>query len=212
MPDHKKVQLIMDLRRAGIVDPALLDILETVPREDFLHGPFREQAYENMALPIECGQTISQPFIVGLMTQALEPEARSRVLEIGTGSGYQTVVLARLVRWVYTMERYRTLQRQAHDRFKAMGLHNIVTRVADGSKGWPDQAPFDRIMVTAGAAQIPEALYDQLKPDGIMVIPVGRESETQKLLKVIRRAAGPELIELAEVRFVPLVEGQGILP
>src|SRR5204862_859917 len=146
------------------------------PRDLFTEDLFKERSFEDQALPIACGQTISQPFIVGLMTQALTLEPRSRVLEIGTGSGYQTAILSRLARLVYSVERYRTLMREAEHRFLHLGLTNIITRFGDGGEGWPEQAPFDRIIVTAAAPHEPKRLLGQLKPNGVLVAPVGRGS------------------------------------
>jgi protein-L-isoaspartate(D-aspartate) O-methyltransferase len=168
---------------------------------------FKERAFEDSALPIACGQTISQPFIVGLMTQALTLEPRARVLEIGTGSGYQTTVLAKLSRLVYTVERYRTLLREAEARFKTLGLLNVITKFGDGGDGWPEQAPFDRILVTAAAPEEPSRLLEQLKPNGVLVAPVGK-GPVQKLCRYAGDGVGGFATEiLCEVRFVPLLEG-----
>ncbi|HZC16584.1 MAG TPA: protein-L-isoaspartate(D-aspartate) O-methyltransferase, partial [Caulobacteraceae bacterium] len=165
------------------------------------------RAWEDSALPIACGQTISQPFIVGLMTQALTIEPRARVLEIGTGSGYQTAVLSRLARLVYTVERYRTLMGEAEARFKALQLGNIITRFADGGEGWPEQAPFDRILVTAAAPAEPKTLLAQLKPSGILVAPIGR-GPIQTLKRYVGDGQGGFKEEvLCDVRFVPLLDG-----
>ena len=173
-PETRRARLILSLRSQGVSDPGVLAALEQTPRELFTPDLFMERAWEDSALPIACGQTISQPFIVGLMTQALTLEPRCRVLEIGTGSGYQTAVLSRLSRLVYTVERYRTLLGEAEQRFKALGLGNVITRFGDGAEGWPEQAPFDRILVTAAAPGEPKALLAQLKPSGVLVAPVGR--------------------------------------
>src|SRR3569623_1779048 len=162
--DTALAKLILALRSQGISEPSVLSAIETTPREAFTPDLFKERAFEDSALPIACGQTISQPFIVGLMTQALKVDKRDRVLEIGTGSGYQTTILSKLSRLVYTVERYRTLMREAEARFKALGLTNVITRFGDGGEGWPEQAPFDRIMVTAAASDEPRALLAQLKP------------------------------------------------
>jgi protein-L-isoaspartate(D-aspartate) O-methyltransferase len=203
---QRMIRLLMVLRRQGITDARVLSAIERVPRELFVPAAFADQAYEDMALPIECGQTISQPFVVAYMTQALEVGERMRVLEIGTGSGYQAAVLAHLCRRVYTIERYRTLMREAEERFAKLGLTNITTRVGDGARGWPEQAPFDRIILTAAAETLPQALIEQLKPDGIMVLPLGGPQE-QSLVRVQATAAGIREEELLPVRFVPLVEG-----
>ena len=159
-PDTQMARLILSLRSQGVTDPKVLNVIETTPRPVFTQELFRERAFEDSALPIACGQTISQPFVVGLMTQALKIEKRSRVLEIGTGSGYQTTILSKLARLVYSVERYRTLLSAAEARFRELGLTNVVTRFGDGGQGWPEQAPFDRIMVTAAAP----ALFTQSAP------------------------------------------------
>jgi protein-L-isoaspartate(D-aspartate) O-methyltransferase len=181
--------------------------LEKTPRELFVPNLFQERTWEDSALPIACGQTISQPFIVGLMTQALRIESRSRVLEIGTGSGYQTAVLSRLARYVYTVERYRTLMSESEQRFRQLDLLNVITRFGDGAEGWPEQAPFDRILVTAAAPDEPKALLQQLKPRGTLVAPIGRGA-VQTLKRYTGDGQGGFSIEtLCEVRFVPLLEG-----
>lgn len=206
-----KAQLIMELRRDGVTDQRVLEALERVPREVFVEDVYQSQSYANRALPIGCGQTISQPLVVGQMTQALQVDKRMKVLEIGTGSGYQAAILAKLCRRLYTIERHRPLLRVAEARFQRLGLHNIHTIIGDGTKGWPDQAPFDRIMVTAAASrEIPQALFDQLKPGGIMILPVGHDPGTdQELLRVIKDPETGEghVDHLFPVRFVPLVEG-----
>jgi protein-L-isoaspartate(D-aspartate) O-methyltransferase len=185
----------------------VLAALEKTPREMFTPDLFKERSWEDSALPIACGQTISQPFIVGLMTQALTLDRRTRVLEIGTGSGYQTAVLSRLSRLVYTVERYRTLMREAEDRFRRLQLTNVITRFGDGGDGWPEQAPFDRIMVTAAAPEEPTVLLAQLKPDGVLVAPVGK-GPVQQLIRYAGDGAGGFLKEtLCDVRFVPLLDG-----
>jgi protein-L-isoaspartate(D-aspartate) O-methyltransferase len=206
-PRHRIGRLILALRSQGVIDPKVLDAIEATPRELFVPELFQDRSWEDSALPIACGQTISQPFIVGLMTQALEVEPRHRVLEIGTGSGYQTAVLARLSRYVYTVERYRTLLAEAEGRLKELDLLNVITRFGDGGEGWPEQAPFDRIMVTAAAPSEPRRLISQLKPTGILVAPVGRGA-VQSLVRYVGDGAGSFRREsLGEVRFVPLVEG-----
>jgi protein-L-isoaspartate(D-aspartate) O-methyltransferase len=203
----RKLRLIMELRRAGIGDARVLGAIEKTPREMFVPESFQDQAYENVALPIGHAQTISQPYVVALMTELLELTERVKLLEIGTGSGYQTAVLARLCRRVFTIERHRELARAGERRFVELRLSNIVTRFGDGANGWPEQAPFDRIIVTAAAPDIPAALTDQLAPDGVMVLPVGAEYHDQQLVLV--RRSGSELASeaLGRVRFVPLVAG-----
>ena len=205
--DVQLARLVLSLRAQGVSDPAVLAALESTPRELFTPDLFKERAFEDSALPIACGQTISQPFIVGLMSQALQVEPRSRVLEIGTGSGYQTTILSKISRLVYTVERYRTLLGEAEARFKQLGLTNIVTRFGDGGRGWPEQAPFDRILVTAAAPDEPKALLSQLKPSGILLAPVGR-GPVQKLIRYLGDGAGGFRAEhMTDVRFVPLLDG-----
>ena len=197
----------MELRQSGITDTDVLSALERIPREQFVLSNFSDQAYENTALPIEQGQTISQPYVVAFMTLALELGPRMRVLEIGTGSGYQAAVLSKLCRRVYTIERYRSLLRQAEMRFRGLELHNIVTKLGDGYLGWPEQAPFERIIVTAAAAAVPEALKEQLAVGGIMVIPIGDSGTNQVVVRIRHSEEGFTSEELLPVRFVPLVEG-----
>jgi protein-L-isoaspartate(D-aspartate) O-methyltransferase len=204
---NRKVRLIMDLRRGGIGDARVLGAIEKTPRELFVPDQFLDQAYENVALPIGNGQTISQPYVVALMTEALELGERDKVLEIGTGSGYQTAVLSRLARRVFTIERHRDLLREAERRFDELHLSNIISRLADGLRGWPEQAPFDRIIVTAAAPEIPAALTDQLGPGGILIMPVGPEYRDQQLLRIRREDAEFTSEDLGWVRFVPLVAG-----
>jgi len=200
-------RLVLSLRSQGVTDPQVLSAIERTPRELFAPDLFKHRAFEDSALPIACGQTISQPFVVGLMTQALTLEPRARVLEIGTGSGYQTAVLSRLARLVYTIERYRTLKRDAEARFETLGLTNVITRFGDGGLGWAEQAPFDRILVTAAAHEEPKALLEQLKPSGVLVAPVGK-GPVQKLCRYAGDGAGGFTMDvLCEVRFVPLLEG-----
>ncbi|MDE0726502.1 MAG: protein-L-isoaspartate(D-aspartate) O-methyltransferase [Alphaproteobacteria bacterium] len=201
-----KIRLIMDLRRQGITDKGVLSAVERVPRELFVPDAMRSEAYENMPLPISQGQTISQPFVVAYMTQALCLGGRDRVLEIGTGSGYQAAVLAQLCRRVCTIERYRTLLAQAEGRFEDLKLHNITTRLGDGGKGWPELAPFARIIVTAAAPEMPQTLADQLDDGGIMIVPVGPSGD-QTLIRVTRQDDGFKEERLLDVRFVPLVDG-----
>ena len=206
-PETRHARLILALRSQGVTDPKVLGAIEKTPREMFTPDLFKERAWEDSALPIACGQTISQPFIVGLMTQALTIEPRSRVLEIGTGSGYQTAILARLARLVYSVERYRTLLKEAEGRFKALGLTNVITRFGDGGEGWPEQAPFDRILVTAAAPDEPKKLLAQLKPNGVLVAPIGK-GPVQSLRRYSGDGKGGFSVEaLCDVRFVPLLDG-----
>jgi protein-L-isoaspartate(D-aspartate) O-methyltransferase len=202
-----RARLALALRKAGVTEPQVLDAIERTPRDLFVGRTFQPRAFEDTALPIECGQTISQPYVVGAMTAALEVGKRDKVLEVGTGSGYQTAILARLARWVYTVERYRTLSRQAQARFGELGLTNIVAKVADGAQGWPEQAPFDRILITAATPGEPSALLDQLKPGGVCVAPVGA-GQVQDLVRYRKDEAGLLAREvLMQVRFVPLLPG-----
>jgi protein-L-isoaspartate(D-aspartate) O-methyltransferase len=202
-----KLRLIMELRRAGIADDRVLGAIERVPREKFVPATFIDRAYENVALPIGSGQTISQPYVVARMTEALEIGDRHKVFEIGTGSGYQTAVLARLCRRVFSIERHRPLLREAEARLAALRLHNVTLRYGDGTKGWPEQAPFERIIVTAAAAELPAQLTDSLAVGGILVAPIGKERGVQRLLRIRRGGSGLTTEELGIVRFVPLVAG-----
>jgi protein-L-isoaspartate(D-aspartate) O-methyltransferase len=203
----KVLRLLMELRGLGITDQRVLGAIERVPREAFVPAAFRDQAWENVALPIGQAQTISQPLVVALMTQALEVGERHKVLEIGTGSGYQAAVLSRLCRRIFTMERHRPLLKEAEKRFATLKLHNVTTRFGDGSRGWPEQAPFDRIMITAAAPEVPQVLLDSLAEGGILVAPVGEERRGQQLLRIRRRDGTPVTENLGPVRFVPLVAG-----
>lgn len=205
--DQQKIELIMSLRSNGIRDTRVLEAIETVPREQFVPEAFQDLAYADQALPIECGQTLSQPFIVAFMTDRLKVGDRMKVLEIGTGSGYQTAILAQLCRRVYTMERYRTLMKSAEERFKALRLANVTTLLGDGNKGWPQQAPFDRIIVTAAASKLPRKLLEQLAVGGIMIVPVEVSPGKQEILRITRTEDGFDRESLLPVRFVPLVEG-----
>jgi len=205
--ETRLARLVLGLRSQGVTDPLVLGAIEKTPRDLFVPDLFQDRSWEDSALPIACGQTISQPFIVGLMTQALGIEPRSRVLEIGTGSGYQTAVLSRLARFVYTVERYRTLMAEAEARLRRLDITNVFTRFGDGGEGWPEQAPFDRILVTAAAPAEPKALLAQLKPHGVLVAPVGR-GPVQQLQRYAADGKGGFTTEtLCSVRFVPLLDG-----
>lgn len=206
---ERKMRFLYTLRSRGVTDPRVLAAMEKIDRGAFVTGVFAERAYDDTPLPIACGQTISQPSIVGLMTQALELGPRDKVLEVGTGSGYQAAILSQLVRRVYTVDRHRRLVRSAEAVFRDLGLHNITAFTADGSYGLPEQAPFDRILVTAAAEDPPGPLLAQLREGGIMVLPVGQSDAVQSLIKVTRTAEGVHYEELRAVRFVPLVEGLG---
>jgi protein-L-isoaspartate(D-aspartate) O-methyltransferase len=203
----KKKKLIDLLQSLGIENQKILSIISEIPREDFIADYLRQQAYENAALPIESGQTISQPFIVAYMTQELKVDKKCKVLEIGTGSGYQSVVLAKLCKRLFTIERHLELYKTAEQMFKKQHLYNITTLFGNGMKGWEEQAPFDRIMVTAAGDEIPDQLLRQLKEGGIMVIPVGSQDETQHVIRVTR--VGDDFIheKLMPVKFVPLLSG-----
>jgi len=205
--EERKAQMLLDLRRAGVADKRVLAVLEATPREKFLASHFKDRAYDDVALPIGHHQTVSQPSVVGRMTQALEVGERMKVLEIGTGSGYQAAVLARLCRRLYTVERHAPLLKAAEERFRQLGLVNVTTLVGDGTRGWPEQAPFDRIIVTAAAADVPPILLAQLGDGGVMVIPVGLDEDDQTVLKVRRADGGVETEDLGPTRFVPLVAG-----
>jgi protein-L-isoaspartate(D-aspartate) O-methyltransferase len=210
--DHiaeRKMQFLFALRSRGVTDKAVLTAMEKVDRGPFIRGYFSERAYEDMPLPIACGQTISQPSVVGLMTQALKVSNRDKVLEVGTGSGYQAAILSQLARRVYTVDRHKRLVTEASEIFHALDLTNITAITADGSFGLPDQAPFDRIIVTAAAEDPPGPLLAQLKIGGIMVVPVGQSDAVQHLIRVTRSETGFDYDELRPVRFVPLVEGLG---
>ena len=206
---ERKMQFLFALRSRGVMDKRVLEAMERVDRQAFLTGLFAERAYEDMPLPIACGQTLSQPSVVGLMTQALDVQPRDKVLEVGTGSGYQAAILSQLARRVYTVERHRRLTQAAEAVFRERGLANITAVTADGSRGYPEQAPFDRILVTAAAEDAPGPLLAELKVGGIMVVPVGQSDAVQHLIKVTRTDEGYDYEELRAVRFVPLVEGLG---
>jgi protein-L-isoaspartate(D-aspartate) O-methyltransferase len=209
MDAERKMQFLYALRSKGVTDPRVLTAMESIDRGAFMRGIFAARAYEDMPLPIACGQTISQPSVVGLMTQALNVRPRDTVLEVGTGSGYQAAILSLLARRVYTVDRHRRLVREAKAIFEAMDLNNITAFAADGSYGLPDQAPFDRILVTAAAEDPPGPLLAQLRIGGIMVVPVGQSDTVQSLIKVTKTEAGLDYDELRPVRFVPLIEGLG---
>ncbi len=202
-----KMQFLFSLRKAGIVDKQVLDAMERVDRKNFVNGIFSEKAYDDTPLPIACGQTISQPTVVGLMTQALEVTSRDKVLEVGTGSGYQAAILSLLARRVYTVERYSLLVNNATKVFQNLNISNITTILSDGGFGLERQAPFDRIIVTAASDDPPASLLSQLKIGGIMVIPVGQSDNMQKLIKITKTDGGYEYQDLHAVRFVPLVAG-----
>lgn len=208
-PDERRMAFVLALRQAGVRDPAVLHAMEAVDRAAFVRGTFADRAYDDTPLPIECGQTISQPSLVARMTEALEVGPRHTVLEVGTGSGYQAAILARLARRVYTTERHAALAARARSLFEAQGLHTVTAFTADGGLGLPAQAPFDRILVTAAAEDPPGPLLDQLRDGGIMIVPVGQSAAVQTLVRVRRQGDAYAYDELGDVRFVPLVEGLG---
>ena len=202
------LKLVLALKENGINNPEILNAIKNVPRTLFVENSIRDKSHLNIALPIECGQTISQPIVVAKMTECLNLNKKLRVLEIGTGSGYQTAILAQLSRFVYTVERFKTLKLTAQLKFKKLNFDNIFCKHADGGLGWEEQNPFERIIVTASAPEIPKVLLNQLSDEGIMLVPVGEENTNQSLLKIIKR--GDEIFKekIMEVRFVPLLEGK----
>ncbi len=207
-PDREQMmRLVYSLRSHGVTDARVLGAIEATPRHMFVDRAFRDRAYDDLPLPIACGQTISQPSVVGVMTQALAPTPRCKVLEVGAGSGYQAAVLARLARRVYAIERHKALAREAAQRLKALDLGSVSLVSGDGALGWPDQAPFDRIMVTAAAEDPPALLLSQLREGGVMVLPVGQSDDVQQLIRIVKTPQGLEYTELLPVRFVPLLAG-----
>lgn len=206
---ERQMRFLFALRRQGVTDARVLEAMERIDRGAFVRGTFADRAYEDMPLPIAFGQTISQPSVVGLMTQALRVGPRDTVLEVGTGSGYQAAVLSELARRVYTVDRHKGLVREAEAVFARLNLSNITARHGDGSRGLPEQAPFDRILVTAAAEDAPGPLLAQMKIGGIMVLPVGQSDTVQTLIRVTRGEHGFDYEELRPVRFVPLIEGLG---
>ena len=205
---NRHMEFLLTLRRRGIGDQAVLRAMDEVPRERFVELEFTDSAYADQALPIACGQTISQPYVVAYMTEQLRLRPHHRVLEIGTGSGYQAAVLSRLAREVVSIERYRTLAEHARERLRSVGASNVEVLVGDGMEGAPDKAPFDRIVVTAAAETVPQALVDQLADDGIMLLPLGPHDGPQQIVKIVKSAAGVARENLIAVRFVPLLAGQ----
>jgi protein-L-isoaspartate(D-aspartate) O-methyltransferase len=205
---EERMGFLLDLRRRGIVDARVLRALDQVPRENFVTPDYAEEAYADQALPIACGQTISQPYVVAYMTEQLALDQRHRVLEIGTGSGYQAAVLSRLAREVVTVERYRTLAETARTRLATLGYDNVTVVVGDGFKGHPERAPYDRIIVTAAAEEIPDPLVAQLAEGGAMVLPLGPHGGAQRIVKLTKSADGIAREDLIWVRFVPLLPGQ----
>lgn len=207
-PPTQKIRLILELRRSGITDTKVLSAFEKVPRELFIPDAFKDQAWENTPLPIGQGQTISQPSVVARMIQAMQPVASQKILEVGCGSGYQTAVLSHIFRRVFAIERQMSLFREATERLAALRRYNVTAKPGDGSLGWREQAPFDRILVAAAAEDIPPLLWEQLAPGGTMICPVGEAPGEQRLLRVRRLGAAREIEDLGPVRFVPLVGGR----
>ncbi len=204
----KKINLIIDLQKNGVESSEILKVMEEVDRQIFLEESLKPKSYENIALPIDCGQTISQPLIVALMTQYLDIKKEMRILEIGTGSGYQTFILSKLARFVYTVERHKFLSIKAYNLLKELGVSNVFCKHGDGGLGWKDQAPFDRIIVTACAQDIPGRLVEQLSENGKMIVPIGDEHNDQILKKISKKEGKLIVHDLVNVRFVPLIEGK----
>jgi len=203
-----RMQFLLSMRQRGIMDAAVLRALDEVPREHFVEEAMAERAYADQALPIDCGQTISQPYVVAYMTEQLGVKPNHRVLEVGTGSGYQAAVLSRLAREVVSVERYRTLAEAARERLTRLGYDNIEVFVGDGLAGVPERAPYDRIMVTAAAELVPVTLVEELTDGGVMILPLGPHAGTQRLIKVTKSEQGLQREDLIGVRFVPLLPGQ----
>jgi len=205
---EQRMEFMLTLRRRGISDQAVLRAMDEVPREHFVEAQFSEDAYADRAMPIACGQTISQPYVVAYMTEQLEVKPNHRVLEVGTGSGYQAAVLSRLAGKVVTLERYRTLANTARARLKTLGYDNVEVLLGDGLGGEPLRAPYDRIIVTAAAESVPQPLVDQLADGGIMILPLGPQGGVQELVKLTKTGDGVARETLIPVRFVPLLSGQ----
>jgi protein-L-isoaspartate(D-aspartate) O-methyltransferase len=206
--DVGRMEFLLTLRRRGIADKAVLRAMDEVPRAQFVEADFADSAYADQALPIACGQTISQPYVVAYMTEQLRLRPEHRVLEVGTGSGYQAAVLSRLVREVVSIERYRTLAEKARERLRALGYDNVEVVVGDGFAGVPEKAPYDRIIITAAAPEVPQALIDQLADGGVMLLPLGPQDGPQNIVKLTKTPTGLEREDLIAVRFVPLLHGQ----
>ena len=205
---EQRMEFMLTLRQRGISDKAVLRAMDEVPREHFVEAPQAESAYADRAMPIACGQTISQPYVVAYMTEQLQVKPNHRVLEVGTGSGYQAAVLSRLAREVVTLERYRTLANSARARLRTLNYTNVEVLLGDGFGGEPMRAPYDRIIVTAAAESIPQALIAQLAEDGIMILPLGVHDGPQQLMRLTKSKHGLQRDNLIAVRFVPLLPGQ----
>jgi protein-L-isoaspartate(D-aspartate) O-methyltransferase len=206
--DEDRMEFLLTLRRRGIADQAVLRAMDEVPRERFVEASFAGSAYADQALPIACGQTISQPYVVAYMTEQLDVHSHHRVLEVGTGSGYQAAVLSRLTREVVSIERYRTLADRARERLRSLGYDNVDVVVGDGFAGVPSRAPYDRIIVTAAAETLPQTLLDQLVDKGVMILPLGSHDGSQHLIKLTKSQTGTKRENLIPVRFVPMLPGQ----
>ena len=202
------MEFLLTLRRRGIADQAVLRALDEVPREHFVESTYARRAYADQALPIACGQTISQPYVVAYMTEQLGVRSQSRVLEVGTGSGYQAAVLSRLAHEVVSIERYRTLADQSRERLRSLGYNNVEVVAGDGFAGMPSRAPYDRIIVTAAAETVPQTLLDQLADNGIMILPLGSQDGAQHIIKLTKSETGTQRDNLIPVRFVPMLPGQ----
>lgn len=202
-----QAELIMRLRAEGIRDAHVLSVMEKVPRRLFLNARHQTQSLRDSALPIDCGQSISAPSVVALMTSALDLNPDCRVFELGTGSGYQAAILSHLSDQVFSTERYKTLIDLAEQRLQTLKINNVTVVQSDGQKGLPEKAPFDRIIVTAACPQVPKYLMEQLKSGGIMVLPLGLPGQVQKLVKIVRHGSRYDQELLCHVRFVPVCEG-----
>ena len=205
--NESKALLMLKVRQIGVSSPEILKSIEKIDRSSFVSKSFLDRSMEDIPLPIECGQTISQPSLVAFMTQQLEIPYRGKVLEIGTGSGYQTAILARLSSRVYSIERHKKLVDIAKVRLANLNISNVIILLQDGFFGYPPQAPFDRIIITAAVEEIPSLVISQLKVGGIMIVPVGLSNQKQSLLKVVKTEKALDIKELMSVRFVPMTEG-----
>jgi protein-L-isoaspartate(D-aspartate) O-methyltransferase len=206
--DDVRMEFLLTLRRRGISDQGVLRAMDEVPRDRFVEASFLDSAYADQALPIACGQTISQPYVVAYMTEQLVVRSHHRVLEVGTGSGYQAAVLSRLAREVVSVERYRTLAGGARERLQSLGYNNVEIVAGDGFAGVPGRAPYDRIIITAAAETLPQSLLDQLAEGGIMILPLGSHEGSQHLIKLTKSETGTRRENLIAVRFVPMLPGQ----
>jgi protein-L-isoaspartate(D-aspartate) O-methyltransferase len=208
--DNQRMAFQLTLRQRGISDQAVLRAMDEIPRAHFVNSDFSGRAYADQALPIDCGQTISQPYVVAYMTEQLAVRPHQRVLEVGTGSGYQAAVLSRLARDVLSIERYRTLADAARERLRALGIGNVEVLAGDGLAGAPGRPPFDRIIVTAAASVMPQTLLDRLADDGVMVLPLGPQGGVQHIIKLTKSQTGVKREDLIAVRFVPLLPGRAM--